>query len=1108
MPSLLDTQGFAIHPSGDQQPLGQQQQQQQQLQAASKLSDHPRAYGSRRSLQQLGPLAQYSPLLTPMDIVVEHGWDALGKLAVLGAASGGLGMSALSHAIATAQKSKATGHPLHSATRSGNSYSNGAPNSGAPPPAGPAPQQAQGQTSPGLAGQVAGAIPSAVRGVAGDRAEPVLGTLSQGAQLLAPVAGPAAAPVLGAFGGGAQQQQQQQQPQPQGLMLESGSLMDFSEGLAGLGGGDSAGDYLGPGSSDWLPAFQSALAGDDDQGYTETNPLTSIYSAFTGGDSTAQQGQGSGLLEGLLQLQQGGSSSSSSNPIVKAVQNALSSSIRNPSTAGGNPLLSALRSALGADDTSLDTTEGTQPAAAGASAASTAGSSDAMQGQRASISNMRLGQNSAYNGPTQATTYNAAYGSSGAPQSTAYNAGAHGSTYGGAGQGSTYSRGYSSSGTAQGTNYNAAAQGSTYSGASQGSTYGGASQGSTYGAAAQGAYTGSYSSTYGRVSPGNSGARQATANSGSYGSTYRGAYGSSYGSGSNMPLAATPAAAGSAPGQLLLEQGSVTPQQLQQLQQLPQQLQQVQQLLPQQQQQQLQQLQQLLPQQQQGRNGQTQQNPYGEPRNMVYGNSQQLAQSLKKYHTVPQWQHVAAQKALQGLDGQVPQDLRNIKKLVKPVAQTAKQTTHSIMYDSARSLVEAKRFDNQIKGQLVNSTANALIRAKPTLQGLINKTAIVEPWTDAARSIMKQKAQYVHDFANDMAENEIELGFDLDVVTGRAANVTRNSGLGILPNISKSLAQAVAGGASNFFNGTRNVGEAIPQAIQPLLTLTQNTLTNGVTALAPALSNAVGNTQRLANGLVKFPTEIGTDAGKLVSAGVGALPGAITTLARGVSGWGTPLIPWTSRGVDILSNAGVVGVGAVGKVMHDTVVPFTEGALKAVGTLGQSLLTDGFNAGTGEGLAATMQRHSPYQDQKLENARLENQPALMLPQSFAPLGAMMQVRYPCPPLKPPQITGPVPGQPAVPIPVPPPQIPGQPPVPGAIPVPAGPPTAPVGTIVGRGIPCGVDLFMVPKHAVPRQGIPRNQPIPDVEWTLEPQVCSYACAFLCQLLCAHAFTELG
>jgi hypothetical protein len=474
---------------------------------------------------------------------------------------------------------------------------------------------------------------------------------------------------------------------------------------------------------------------------------------------------------------------------------------------------------------------------------------------------------------------------------------------------------------------------------------------------------------------------------------------------------------------------------------------------------------------------QQQQQPQPQPQPQPQQQQQQQQQPVFRPHE-KYWKAKAVTHISNGLQNNLDlstHQIHELKHVVKPVKQTAVDTTHSILYDGKRAIREAKRVDNSIKGQLVDTVANSMNQLRPitTLKQAINKTALIEPFADAAQAVMKQKAQFVRDIANDIADTDIEIGGELEVVTGSLSNLTRN-GMFNLTGASKNLAQAVTGGATNFFNETRNAPRQFAQMIPQLINTTTQSALNGITATAPLILNLANQTQRVANMASEFPRDIGGDVGKLVSAGIGAVPGLATSLGTGALSVLPTMVPWVSRGVDLAAQTGVTAARATGSLMHNLAAPLATGALQSAGSLGTNLLTTGFNQGFNEGLLASLERRTPFQDGSREAGRLADQPALFLPNSFSPLGQTMTVTYPCP-------TGSFPGPAVPPLPVAP-TVPGQPPqVPGA----GGPPTAPVGTIIGPGIPCGVPLHMVPKSAVPRQG--RPLPAPLVEYPLNPVV---------------------
>jgi hypothetical protein len=464
------------------------------------------------------------------------------------------------------------------------------------------------------------------------------------------------------------------------------------------------------------------------------------------------------------------------------------------------------------------------------------------------------------------------------------------------------------------------------------------------------------------------------------------------------------------------------------------------------------------------------------------------------------WKHRVIDRVVQGVQESVPQEvqrLQQIKGVLRPVKQTAKETKSSIKHDAKRAVQEAKRVDNSIKGQLVDIVGDSVSRLKPQFKALVNKTELIQPWADAAQSIMKQKADYVREFADQVADTDLQIGGELEATFGQAANLTRGLGLN-MTGLSSNLANAVAGSASNFLNQTRNSTAGVVQLLPSLLNTTTRAAQDSFTAMAPLIGNIANSTQRFGNLAAPFPREIGTNAGQLVRAGVGALPELAAGTIAGAAGLIPRAVPWITRGVDLAANTGLTALQATGTTMHNLVAPVAQGAAQAVGGLGSNLLTNGFNPGFDEGYLASLERRAPFQNAQREQARVEAQPALYLPPSFAPLGQMMTITYPCPTGSFPGPATPVPGQP----PVPPPVVPGQPPGAPGVPVPPGPPTAPVGTIIGPGIPCGVPLYMVPRNAVPRQG----KPLPPrmVEYPFNPQVrllllvdCVVLCTRACQ-----------
>lgn len=460
-------------------------------------------------------------------------------------------------------------------------------------------------------------------------------------------------------------------------------------------------------------------------------------------------------------------------------------------------------------------------------------------------------------------------------------------------------------------------------------------------------------------------------------------------------------------------------------------------------------------------------------------------QQLPHYQQQP-WQHKVVHAVGQAVPQQINiplQTVHDLHSMVQPVKQTAVQTKQDIVYDAARAAIEAKRVSNQVKGQLVDTAADSLSRLPPVLSQvhqMVDVKGIAQPWADAAQTVMGAKSKAVKQFADDVADTDIQIGGELDLVLGSAANLTRNPVLN-LSGISKNLASSVTGGALNFFNETSGATRSFATAIPTLVDGTTQTALNGITSLTPAIFNAFNTTQQVANTLTTFPRQIGGDAGKLISAGVGAAPLALTSIGTGVASVVPNVVPWVSNGVNLVSSAGLGAVKGVGTVMHNTVVPMGQGALQATGSIGTNLLTKGFNTGFNEGLLASMERRKPFQNGPLESAQVSNQPAMFLPPSFAPMGQMMTVTYPCPTGSWPTPAGAAPGQP----PQPPPPQPGVPGAPGGVPGAQGPPTAPIGTIIGPGIPCGVPLYMVPKSVVPKQGRPRPQPL--VTFPVDPPV---------------------
>lgn len=209
-------------------------------------------------------------------------------------------------------------------------------------------------------------------------------------------------------------------------------------------------------------------------------------------------------------------------------------------------------------------------------------------------------------------------------------------------------------------------------------------------------------------------------------------------------------------------------------------------------------------------------------------------------------------------------------------------------------------------------------------------------------------------------------------------------------------------------------------------------------SLASAVAPGVNGVHDTALGLTRtfapMAQEVKDDAIGLKLQAAAAAPSAVHSMLDGAAGAVSTVTPYISGAgnpnnlLGLTSNAVQQAGQAAQTVMHNTVVPMASDGLKAAANLGGSL-SSGFSEGFGEGYTAAMDRRVPYQDGPTVQQQFEGQPAVYLPSSFEPLGAMATITYPCP-------TGP---QNSI---------------------------APVGTIVGPGIPCGVQLQVVPRSAVP------------------------------------------
>ncbi|WIA30240.1 hypothetical protein OEZ86_000331 [Tetradesmus obliquus] len=172
--------------------------------------------------------------------------------------------------------------------------------------------------------------------------------------------------------------------------------------------------------------------------------------------------------------------------------------------------------------------------------------------------------------------------------------------------------------------------------------------------------------------------------------------------------------------------------------------------------------------------------------------------------------------------------------------------------------------------------------------------------------------------------------------------------------------------------------------------------------------------------------------------GLGGLAGMLggggsSNLADGAAtaiGAATPYVLNNGNSVlDQASNAVQQVAQATKTIMHGTAVPMASAGINTASNMG-TYMGNGFAEGFGEGYTAANDRRLPYSQGPSVQQQFESQPALYLPQSFSPLGAMANITYPCPVSRVNNIV------------------------------------APVGTIIGPGIPCGVNLQLVPRAAVP------------------------------------------
>jgi hypothetical protein len=419
-------------------------------------------------------------------------------------------------------------------------------------------------------------------------------------------------------------------------------------------------------------------------------------------------------------------------------------------------------------------------------------------------------------------------------------------------------------------------------------------------------------------------------------------------------------------------------------------------------------------------------------------------------------QHVMQQKA---------QTVQGVKTILTPVAQTAIQTKASMKQDVLNAAQAAKRVKQQTLNQAVGIVDQA---ARPLLNSSgIDWKPLAQPWADAATAIMRAKANYTRDVSNAIQDTDFEFGIELDGIVNTTSLLVRGAVLN-MTGVSQAWADAAKGAVNNALKEAQPGGllEGLPGAIQGL---TQSG-TSLLTAVTPSFIEGVGTTRNLGMGLAQYPAQLAGDAAKVAREAVTALPGAAASLGTGAVSVLPIALPFATEAFSIGSNAALSAARATGDVMHNLATPMATGAAQSARSFGSNLLTNGFRPGFDEGFRASMERRAPFTDARSQRTQAQQQPASFLPSSFAPIGQMATITYPCPTGSFPGPAGPQPGVPPVPQPVP-----GQPGVPGVV----GPPTAPVGTIIGPGIPCGVPLYVVPKSAVPRQRLapPVVTPIP-------------------------------
>uniref|UniRef100_A0A383W3U6 Uncharacterized protein n=1 Tax=Tetradesmus obliquus TaxID=3088 RepID=A0A383W3U6_TETOB len=205
------------------------------------------------------------------------------------------------------------------------------------------------------------------------------------------------------------------------------------------------------------------------------------------------------------------------------------------------------------------------------------------------------------------------------------------------------------------------------------------------------------------------------------------------------------------------------------------------------------------------------------------------------------------------------------------------------------------------------------------------------------------------------------------------------------------------------------------------------------TNVAPYITNVRSNAESVVTSVGPVAMEATDDVAGLGVQAVHAIPNGLHSLADGAAtaiGAATPYVLNNGNSVlDQASNAVQQVAQATKTIMHGTAVPMASAGINTASNMG-TYMGNGFAEGFGEGYTAANDRRLPYSQGPSVQQQFESQPALYLPQSFSPLGAMANITYPCPVSRVNNIV------------------------------------APVGTIIGPGIPCGVNLQLVPRAAVP------------------------------------------